>query len=59
MRFDPLPYPVNTRLRIYSPEHKMWLHAALPINATDWDAEQFRTQYRARGYCTAWVKRAA
>lgn len=33
-----------------------WRAAQLPEQATEWDAAQWRIQYKAAGLCTLWIK---
>jgi hypothetical protein len=35
-----------------------WLPAMLPLNATKWDAEYWRIEFRARKIPTVWIKNA-
>jgi len=64
---DRVPEPARTitlpRLWVWVPSRSAedikagragWLPAA--IAGTDWDAQQWRTQYKARHMCTLWIK---
>jgi hypothetical protein len=49
---------ISARLYIWVPSsgnmRGCWVRAAIP--GTAWDADYWRTIYRARGFCTAYVK---